>query len=114
MDPYSTQTGPAPNTTTNPAETQMAWMDRVQGGLWWVVAAAGVGLLVLATVIGFFDGNRPHTAAQVFGLLGYIGVEAGLTLCALLAPAWPAGARAALMIAAALLAVRTGSVTSPF
>jgi hypothetical protein len=84
---------------------RMAWADRTIGGLWWLVAAVGVGLLLLAYLIAFFD-RSGHTAAAVFAMVGFIGLEAGLTLSALLGVQWPFGARVALMVAAALLAVR--------
>jgi hypothetical protein len=82
----------------------MAW-DRVGLGIWWLVAAVGIALLVLAYVIAFFD-RTTHTAAAVFALLGFIAIEAGLTLSALLVPGWSWGPRVALMITAALLAIR--------
>jgi hypothetical protein len=82
----------------------MAW-DRIGLGVWWLVAAVGIGLLVLAYIVAFFD-RTTHTAAAVFALLGFIAVEVGLTLTALLANGWSWGARVALMLAAALLAIR--------
>jgi hypothetical protein len=105
MDPYA----PQPVTTTT-TERRMVWNDRAGGGIWWLVAAVGIGLLVLAAIIGFFDGNRTHTAAQVFGLLGFVCIEAGLTLSALLGTTWSWGARVALMVAAAIIALRGGTV----
>ncbi|HUR61810.1 MAG TPA: hypothetical protein VM286_05535 [Candidatus Thermoplasmatota archaeon] len=106
MDPYAAPMDPmAPHRDPmdRPAR-QMAW-DRAGLGLWWLVAAVGIGLLVLAYVVAFFDRTN-HSAAAVFALLGFIVVETGLTLTALLAAGWPWGARVALMITAALLAVR--------
>ncbi|MEA3203942.1 MAG: hypothetical protein QOI63_1622, partial [Thermoplasmata archaeon] len=101
-DPY------APDPTLNP---RMAWMDRTGGGVWWLVAAAGIGLLLLAYVIAFFDRSN-HPASAVFAMLGYVVLEAGLTLSALMGVRWPWGARVALMLGAALLALRgaTGTV----
>ncbi|HEX2067056.1 MAG TPA: hypothetical protein VHI93_09615 [Candidatus Thermoplasmatota archaeon] len=94
-DPYA----PAPMT-----DSGAAWMDRTGGGPWWLVAAAGIGILLLADVVSFFDGGR-HTAAAVFSLLGFVALVAGLALSALMATRWPWGARVALMLGAAFLAV---------
>lgn len=103
-DPYAPTEG----------ERRMAWMDRSAGGVWWLVAAAGVGVLVLASTIAFFDGSR-HSAAEVFSLLGFLGLETGLTLSALLGAGWPWGARVALMVGAAFFALRAvGGVTVLF
>ncbi|MEA3143481.1 MAG: hypothetical protein QOG31_805 [Thermoplasmata archaeon] len=95
VDPYA----------PDPVDRRMAWMDRTGGGLWWLVAAAGIGLFVLAFVIAFFDG-RNHTAAAVFAMLGFVALETGLTVAALMGVRWPWGARVALMVAAAFFAIR--------
>jgi hypothetical protein len=88
-------------------DDRMAWMDRIGGGVWWVVAAAGVGVLVLASVIAFFD-RSSHSAAAVFSLLGYVILQVGLVLSTLMGVRWPWGARIALLLGAAFLALRGG------
>ena len=95
---------------------RMAWMDRTGGGVWWLVAAAGIGLFLLAYVVSFFDRTR-HSAADVFAMLGFLALEVGLTASALMGVRWPWGARVALMIAAAVFAIRAvglGGVGSLF
>lgn len=84
---------------------RMAWMEQGGGGLWWLVTAAGIALFALAYVVGFFD-RGTHTAAAWFAMLAFLALEAGLTLSALTGARWPWGARVALMLGAALLAVR--------
>lgn len=110
VDPYTPHADPMPidrDPMDRPSRT-MAW-DRVGLGLWWLVAAVGIGLLVLAVVVAFFDGNRTHSGAQVLALLGFVAVEAGFILTSLLVAGWSWGARVALMVTAALLAVRAAS-----
>ena len=98
VDPY------APDETVH-TDRRPVWVDRSGGGIWWLVAAVGIGLLLLAYVIAFFDG-RTHSAQQVFAMLGFLALEVGLTLTAYLGVSWHWGARVALMLGAAFLALR--------
>lgn len=68
--------------------------------LWWLVAAAGVGILALARVVAYFDSGN-QTGAAFLAMLGSVAVVVGMALAAALGKALPWGVRAALLIAAA-------------
>lgn len=78
-------------------------------GLFWAVAAIGIGLLCLARLVGFFAVVNALPNAQVapglFAVLGAIGLSAGLTLAAVLQRGLSVPARVALLLGGGFFAV---------
>lgn len=78
-----------------------------RSNLWWLVSAIGIGLLLLAYVIGFFnnfeDVRDEDKATAVFRMLGVLGLTGGLALGSLLTTAATWGVRLAMLLGSAVL-----------
>ncbi len=88
--------------------------------LWWFIAAGGIGLVLVATLIAFFNGfGEPPMADEdkapaIFMLLGYLAFVGALALMAALQTAWSFGARAAMLLGAGFFALTTGGALGRF
>lgn len=82
-------------------------------GLFWTVAAVGIGLLALARLMVFFavQDNLPNdqVAGALFATLGVIALSAGLCLAGLLQRGLATPWRIALLIGAGFFAVAGGA-----
>lgn len=87
--------------------------EPAQPGLFWTVAAVGIGLLCLARLMLFFvvSDELPgdQVAAALFATLGVIALAAGLALAGLLQRGLATPWRIALMIGAGFFATVAGS-----
>lgn len=83
-------------------------------GLFWTVAAVGIGLLCLARLMLFFvvsdDLPDDQVAAALFGTLGLIALAVGLALAAVLQRGLSMPWRVALVLGAGYFAAVPGSV----
>ena len=83
--------------------------EPAQLGLFWTVAAVGIGLLALARLMLFFvlqdDLPNDQVASALFATLGVISLSAGLCLAGLLQRGLATPWRIALMIGAGFFAV---------
>jgi hypothetical protein len=114
---------PLHDTLRRPERPERTWRDRLdrdrgldreartepaRPGLFWTVAAIGVGLLALGRLVLYFavadDLPGDRNAPALFGVLGVIAVSAGLALAALLQRGLSMPVRTALMIGAGFFA----------
>ena len=96
---------PAPSAGSGPR-------DPAQPGLFWVVAAIGVGLVCLGTLLSFFsyvgDLDGEDVAPAVFNVFGSIALSVGLALAAVLQRGLSTGIRTALLLGAGYFAIGGG------
>lgn len=83
--------------------------DPAHPGLFWVVAAIGVGLLCLARLFAFFtyvgDLDGEDVAPAIFSVFGVIALAIGLALAAVLQRGLSTPVRVALMLGAGYFAL---------
>ena len=83
--------------------------DAAHPGLFWVVAAIGIGLLCLGRLLAFFtyvgDLDGEDVAPAVFGVFGILALATGLALAAVLQRGLSTPVRAALMLGAGFFAL---------
>ncbi|HJQ93851.1 MAG TPA: hypothetical protein VJ874_06155 [Candidatus Thermoplasmatota archaeon] len=83
--------------------------DPAHPGLFWVVAAIGIGLLCLGRLLSFFsyvgDLDGEDVAPAVFNVFGVLGLAVGLALAAVLQRGLSTGVRAALILGAGFFAM---------
>lgn len=81
--------------------------------MFWVVAAVGIGLICLGTLISFFtymgDLDGEDVAPALFGVFGGIALAVGLALAAVLQRGLSTGIRVALLLGAGYFAVSGSS-----
>ncbi len=105
--PWSAPPGPEPKPRPDAGGRAYAF-PAADGMLWWAVAAAGVGLLLLARVVFVLgEGNVADDAqgAAVVAALGRVALGGGLAAAALLQRQLAMGLRLALLLGAAFVAV---------
>lgn len=100
---YGGTATPPPANWSEPARPEPA-----RPGVFWTVAAAGVGLLCLAHLLRFFvlvdDIPDEQVAPSLLGILGVIALAAGLALAALLQRGLTVPWRIALLLGAGYFA----------
>lgn len=81
-----------------------------------MVAAIGIGVLLLAQVILFFSHfdtiSSSNKAGAIFGLLGHLALIIGLTLASLLQTSLSWGVRTALLLGAAFFVLGLGGFSN--
>ena len=107
----STAAKPAPAYEPEPA----AWSEPRQArdpahpGLFWVIAAIGIGLLCLGKLMSFFtyvgDLDGEDVAPAVFGVFGTIALAVGLALAAVMQRGLSTPVRVALILGAGFFAM---------
>jgi hypothetical protein len=99
---------PEPAAWAEPRESREP-RDPAHPGLFWVVAAIGVGLLCLGRLIAFFsymgDLDGEDVAPAVFGVFGVIALAVGLALAAVMQRGLSTAVRAALILGAGFFAM---------
>ncbi|MEA3190214.1 MAG: hypothetical protein QOD77_796 [Thermoplasmata archaeon] len=89
-----------------------------RANLWWLIAAIGLALMVLAFIIQFFNGlddyRDEEKASMFFQMLGVVGLTGGLALGALFMTGASWGIRLAMLLGAALVLVGITGVLPPF
>lgn len=111
----TTATTPAPSYEPQPEPWQAPRdvADPASPGLFWTVAAVGVGLICLGSLIAFFtymgDLDGEDVAPALFGVFGTIALALGLALAAVLQRGLSMGVRVALLLGAGYFAVSGNS-----
>jgi hypothetical protein len=104
-EPTRRRGAPADTTASAPAYRS----EPAHPGMFWVVAAVGVGLICLGTLVSFFtymgDLDGEDVAPALFGVFGTIALAVGLALAAVLQRGLSTGIRVALLLGAGYFAV---------